>query len=147
MIQFARYWAPMLPLVPLTVLTFMPTGKPEPVVISLPKSDLIVIIASTLFSSIRRMASSGLLHMSTSRKYPEDVHFSSKREDSPLLLPSTTARLILRISMLTANGNTSIMSTGNIRAILGSPGSLKNCLNSFSRRYFHITLSFIEAWS
>ena len=73
--------------------------------------------------------------------------------DSMLMLWSTTTRLMFLMSMLTANGNTSIISIGNITAILGSPGSLKNCLNSFSIRYFHITLAlmpsfpFISAWS
>ena len=142
LIQAWRYCAPMLPLVPFTVFTFIPTGNPAPVATSAAKSGPMVMMASASLSSISRIASSGLSQTFTSLKYPEEMHSSIRREDSRLLLPSTTARFMLRISILTANGKTSIISTGNIRAILGSPGSLKNCLNSFSKRYFHISVLF-----
>ena len=49
----------MLPLVPLTVFSFMPSGRPEPRATCLSKSGIIVSTASTLLASISFCASAG----------------------------------------------------------------------------------------
>ena len=122
------------PFVPLMVFTLIPTGRGSPRSSERSKSDSMVKMASALFRSICCMAQSGSSLTPTRSKYPEAVQVSISFDEAIVRLLSTTTRSMLRISMLTANGNTSIISTGKAMAILGRPGSLKNCLNSFSNK-------------
>ena len=128
----------MLPFVPFTVFTFIPTDKPCPLPRFFSKSEFMVSMASASFLSISIWAYSGSSPTSTKLKYPDAVQVFISREEASERLQSTMARFMFFISMLTANGNTNIISTGNATAILGSPGSLKNCLNSFSKRNNHV---------
>ena len=133
----------MLPLVPLTVLTFIPTGNPSPVTMLRLNPCPMVRMASTVFLSIISWAFRGSLQTSFSLKYPDSVHFSTSSADKSVRSLSTTTRLMLRTSIFAANGKTSIITIGKTITILGSIGSLKNCLNSFSIKYFHMANLFL----
>ena len=84
------------------------------------------------------MASSERMKTPVMSKYSVEAIFSvSSRERSERSL-STTATLTFLISMVVAQGKTSITSTGRAMTMKRMKESLAICLNSFSMRYLSI---------